>query len=242
MSTDYKHVVIFGDMHLPWSDKETVRWAINYVNKHKPDLILQIGDLYDNFNYSRFYRSPDVISPRNEMLQARKQGLEFWKQLRIASPKARRIQILGNHDLERLEKMSLTLAPALAHLVVDKMTELMTFEGVETLSSGRDHFSAMVQGERVNFMHGCFSQTIAHAKHYMSNVVLGHLHRGEIIPFKQGDKDLWAMNVGYMGNPKAPVFKYTKTILNAWTLGLGVIDEEGPKFLSKRALRRNYSK
>ena len=238
MSNDYKHAVILGDIHFPFHDRETIRLALKYINKRKPDLIVQIGDLYDNFNYSRFYKSPDIISPRTEMVSARKLGVELWKELQAASPKAKCVQILGNHDRVRLEKLALNLAPPLAHLVVDKIMELLTFDKVTTLDSDRESFSAMVQGEYVNFMHGCFSTTIAHARHYMSNVVLGHLHRGELMPFHHINKDLWALNVGYMGNPNAPVFNYTRTVLKDWTLGMGVIDIEGPKFLSKRVLRR----
>lgn len=240
--TDYKHVVVLGDIHFPFHDKETLKLSLEYIKQKKPDLVLQIGDLNDNYNYSRFYKSPDIISPKEELLLARKQGIYLWQQIKLASPKAKCVQILGNHDIERLKKMSLTLAPALSHLVVEKITELMTFDGVETLDPEKDVFQATIQGEKVLFMHGCFSATIQHAKHYLNNVVLGHLHRSEIQYFNQGGKNLWAFNVGYMGDPKSPVFKYTQTVQKSWTQGVGIIDEQGPKFLSKRSLKRMFDK
>lgn len=238
--SNFKTAVILGDLHLPFQDKQTLNLGLQCIKQRKPDLVVQIGDLYDNFNWSRFYKSPDIISPRKEMELARKQSIELWKTIREYSPKSVCVQLNGNHDRERLEKMTLMLAPSFHSIVLEKARELMTFDGVFTVPTYRHSYETIIQGEKVSFMHGTFSTTIAHGKHYMTNVVLGHLHRGEIIPYKQGEKDLWAMNVGYMGNPYAPVFNYTKTILHGWTLGLGVIDAEGPKFLSKRALQRLF--
>ncbi len=232
--TDFKRVVIFGDMHLPFCDVKTLQHGLRYVKHVKPDLVVQIGDLVDNYCFSRFYKSPDLITPKEELKKARLMAELFWDQVHKNAPKAQRVQLEGNHDTERLEKASLMLAPALSSVVHKAAKELMTFDGVLTVPGYRDTYSARVQGEKVEFLHGVFSTTIAHVRHYGANVVMGHLHRGEL----QTDGELFGLNVGYLGDPDSPIFNYTRTKLRGWTSGIGVIDNEGPRFVSKRCLER----
>ncbi len=231
---DFKRVVIFGDTHFPFADTKTIQLALKYVKRVKPDLVVQIGDLVDNYCFSRFYKSPDVITPKKELETARTMAEIFWDSVHKAAPRAERVQLEGNHDTERLEKASLMLAPALSSVVVKAAKELMTFDGVLTVPGYRDTYTAKVQGERIEFLHGVFSTTIAHVRHYGANIVMGHLHRGEL----QTEGDHWGLNVGFLGDEAAPVFSYTQTQRRGWTSGIGVVDGEGPRFISKRALGR----
>ena len=232
--TDHGRAVLLGDLHFPWHDRRALDLALAAIRQGKPDLVVQIGDLYDNFSFSRFDKDPNVEKPRVEMERARQQALDMWFDIRAFAPGARLIQLQGNHDSERLEKLSLRLAPALYDLVSQKAQELMTFPGVETRPAYRDHVDVKVQGERWRLTHGIFSSTLAHVKHHLTNVALGHLHRGEVVPFRQ----YTGLNVGYLADPGAPVFRYRQTLVNDWTQGIGVIDEQGPRFMNRRTLSR----
>lgn len=197
----------------------------------KPDLVLQIGDLYDNFNFSRFYKSPDIIQPRRELETANRCAETMWASIVKVSPRSKCIQMAGNHDKERLDKMVLTAAPALAALIEDRAYDLFTFPKVESLYDYKDTLVQKVSGERVTFCHGFLSTTIGHVDHFNTSVVCGHLHRSSCDWVVRGGRPLFGLNVGYVGNHLAPVFNYTRSHSKNWTVGLGVIDRHGPRFI-----------
>lgn len=218
-------------MHAPFHSREAISKTLRLVRETAPDAVVQVGDLYDNFNWSRFYKSPDIISPRKELDQARSFAERFWNDVKRAAPRTKRFQLSGNHDQERLEKLSLTAAPALSSMVQERAAELMTFDGVETLYDYRDYLPLRVNGETINFCHGFLSHTISHVEHYNRSVVCGHLHRASIDYVTRGGRTLFGLNVGWTGNERKPVFNYTKSTVKNWTVGLGLLDERGPRFI-----------
>lgn len=216
-------VVILGDLHAPFHCRRAVGEAIMLIRDIKPKVIVQIGDLRDMFSFGRFPRSPNVMTPRQELVQGTKVITDLWKNARAAAGKGVECYLLrGNHD-ERLAKMTLNALPEVEGLLPD----LWQFDGVTTLPAERDEL--ILDG--VVYMHG-YRNHGDHVRYNLMSTVCGHSHTGGVVYMPRKNDILFELNVGYLGNPKAVALSYTKQAkISRWTKGIGVIDDYGPRFI-----------
>ena len=75
----YNKVLILPDLHAPWIDWKAVQQAHKWAKRHKPDLIVQLGDLFDQKIWSRWPKDQDDYSPSEEYIQAEK-ALKLWRE------------------------------------------------------------------------------------------------------------------------------------------------------------------
>ncbi len=157
----------------------------------------------------------------------------LWASLQKAAPQAKCYQLNGNHDGERLRKLVLQAKPELYSIVEEFQQARMTFKSVQTVRDYQDHLTLRINNRPTVFTHGFLSTTTKHLHFYKCDVVLGHLHRAEIQYVREyGGVTNWAMNVGYLGDEKAPVFDYTMSVKKSWTPAIGVIDTLGPRVVA----------
>lgn len=232
MSTRKRDLIIgIGDMHLPFVSMPVFNWILNQViRKHKNRIyaIVQMGDLYDRFSYSRFPKRL-IMTPREETYQGYDMAEKMWARIRKAAPKAKLFQIKGNHDA-RLAKRIVEIMPELDHLIDYK--ELYEFDGVETIHDESE--SLEIRGW--HFIHG-FTKPGKHieAVHF-NNVVCAHTHKGgtwsKRLHQKKNPKVLTELNCGYVGDPfhEALVYRPLKKFFD-WTWGVGAIDGMGGRFI-----------
>lgn len=221
------HCLFIPDTHFPFEHQPTIQKAIAYAKANRPELIVQLGDLYDFFSASKFPKSANVFKPKDEVSEARKRAEAMWAELKAASPLARCIQLIGNHDVRPL-KRTLESVPFLEDWIQDAMTKVMSFDGVETLSDHRDFFEI---DENTIAIHGFLSRHGAHRDFALKNVVLGHLHVGSVTFRQVHEETLFELNCGYAADPHAPGLSYTPSKIINWTHGFGVIDSLGPRFI-----------
>lgn len=89
-------ILVLGDVHLPFTNWDCVKAASEFAKAYKPNLIVQIGDLVDSYNWSLFKKSTDAPSPHEEMELA----IDSFYKLMYSFPKKLGWQILeGNHCL-----------------------------------------------------------------------------------------------------------------------------------------------
>jgi len=213
-------------MHLPFASQEALSWAYRKLIDWKPTHVVQAGDLTDQFCASRFPHSKSHITPQEEFERAREQSVEFWARVQAAAPKAKCYQLTGNHD-DRVLKRTLEKAPELEPFVGRSLREFMTFEGVETVYYSN---AELVIGGIV-FAHG-YTVNGRHAPRYRRSTVVGHLHKAGVTYFADADGVYWELNVGCLIDLEAPVFDYrVSRFADRVTLGLGLIDEDGPRFV-----------
>jgi hypothetical protein len=85
-------------------------------------------------------------------------------------------------------------------------------------------------------------QGIAHHHGYMSkigqqrdfmqtNLVSGHTHKGNVSFRPLRDRTIAHLDCGYLGDPHAKALQYTPQKTTGWTLGWGLWDEYGPRFI-----------
>lgn len=87
-------VLVLGDVHLPFTNWDCVEAAAEFAKDYKPDLIIQVGDLIDQYNWSLFRKSPDAPSAAQEF----EQTVECFHRLMGMFPKKVPWRVLeGNH-------------------------------------------------------------------------------------------------------------------------------------------------
>ncbi len=219
--------VILGDLHAPFHSKRGVKRALEYIGDTKPMFVVQIGDLYDQLSGTHHPHSRNVMTPAEECNQARQAAVALWAGVRKAAPKAKCHQITGNHDARTMKRVLENL-PEVEHLVRPALRELYEFEGVKSVHSEWDELFI----DDVCYMHG-FRKQGDHAKWNNMNTVHGHDHKGDIKWIPARGKNLWEMSVGFLGEIDSPAFGYrSQKQIHGWSLGIGVIDTYGPRFIS----------
>jgi len=221
-------IIALGDIHAPFHSKDAISWALDKISSfNNVTHVVQLGDSLDLFSFSKFARNPWSIRPEDELQEGYETMVEIWKLIGKAAPKAKKLQIKGNH-CDRLKKRIIEKFPEVSSLVdVDK---LFTFENVKTVTDSRECLN--ING--ILFTHGWKSRLGDHAKWFSQSTVCGHTHRGGVIDIPLFKEHVFELNAGYLASPEHEALKYPMNAFTQWTHGIGVIDEHGPRFIRKK--------
>lgn len=227
-----KNVLVIGDTHFPYTNFNSLTAIYSVIEKEKPDVVIQIGDLFDMYAFSSFPKSDDRLSAQEEMRQAREGAENMWKTIRKLVPKSQRYQLLGNHCI-RAEKRAQELAPVLEFAVIRTLRDYFVFPGVSTI---HDHREELIIDETA-YIHGWSSRLGAHLN-YMNgkyNLVHGHTHRAgishKIFHTPYGPRMRWELDVGYIGDITSKVFHYTPQKHTNSTQAVGIIRDQVPEII-----------
>lgn len=222
-----KTVLAIGDMHAPWASRQTLLAIYEAIRRIKPDIVIQMGDAFDLFSYTRFPRTHNIYTPAQELSIGRKDLELFWSSVKHAAPKKTKcVQLWGNHD-DRAVKSVLGKAPELEQFVANGMQSLMRFDGVETIDDSKEVYRI----DDVFYHHGYLLQPGAHARANLCKMVTAHTHYGCVIPIKLEKELIWELNVGFVANRFAKPLGYApQRRFSRMTLGYGVVDRYGPRF------------
>jgi predicted phosphodiesterase len=219
-------ILCVPDIHFPFENKKVVNKIIEAIKLQQPTHVVQMGDLIDQYSFSRYDKNLELTSPRQEIGKARNLAEEFWMKVQKAAPKAKCYQLLGNHDV-RLSKRIADKVPEANYIIAGYIKELYSFPNVTTMNSTKD----ILQLGDVKFIHGYLSKLGDHMAYFSGKVVVGHSHVGGAV-FKQlNHKTIWELNSGYAANEKALPLQYGETSRKKWTTGYGLIDSDGPRFI-----------
>lgn len=209
--------IVLGDIHFPYHHRESLRKVIKEIGREQPDYIIQIGDLYDQYAFSRFARK-NITLPQQELESARHFGQKMWAEIRAVSPKSKCVQLLGNHDV-RLIKRAEEKIPEAQELVKATLLELYRFDGVKTIEDEREEFEL----EGIVFLHGYRNRLGDHRDYNLAHTVCGHSHIGGVV-FRQHRRQIyWELNVGYLADQSKEPLRYGQQGFRKWTLGYGII-------------------
>lgn len=218
-----KTVLAVGDTHFPFADPRALARVIESIDMIRPDVVIQMGDLFDMYSWSKFPRTHRLMTPHEEVRRGREHAERFWEKVRKASPKSKRIQLTGNHDVRPYKRLMET-APEMEALL--SIRGVFEFSGVET-----EHDEGEVILGGVCYMHG-FRKHGDHVRHNRMSTVCGHLHVGGVVYTRLGDKVLWELNAGHVGDPLSEPMSYgNQRRFATWTHGFGLVDFRGPRFV-----------
>jgi hypothetical protein len=219
--------LFIGDVHFPFSNDRLLEKIYRFAEKEQPEIICQGGDLYDQLSHGKFARSHNTFTPRQEQELARKKAETMWSELAKACPNARKVQAWGNHDARPLKRI-LEVYPEAEDWVQQRITALMSFPGVETLS---DYRQELILPGDVMVHHGYRSQLGQHRDYVQMNAIVHHTHLGGVVYRRIQGRTLWELNAGYVGDAEAKGLTYTHQKMTNWTPGWGWTDEYGPRFI-----------
>jgi metallophosphoesterase superfamily enzyme len=232
-----KTTIIIPDVQLPYHDQLMLDKLIRVVKDVQPDAILQIGDLIDAPQVSRW--SVGTAGAYATTLQAHitqtKEG--FFAPLREAAPEAAITWLSGNHD-ERITDFVTKYGFPLKNL------EALSMENLFELGKFNVQYvkGPVRVGTNVYAVHGHesggYAATLSawdtkYCKRYGSDksFVFGHTHQGGIISRAFGYSGKvsprFTMNVGSIMDPAAAT--YVKDGAVSWVQSFGVLHDDGKR-------------
>jgi predicted phosphodiesterase len=219
-------IATISDIHWPFHSERVVNKFYAFVEANQPDYVFINGDAWDMFSHGKFPRSHNIFTPREERDLSRKLNEEFWATIKKLAPKAKCVQMLGNHEMRPMKRI-LEEYPAAEDWLKKAIAEEFTFEGVETIFDPRQEY---IIGN-IAIFHGYRSKLGDHRDYTAYNCIVGHTHRGGTVFRNIRNEVLWELNSGLAGDPLQKGLTYTPQKINEWTQGFGWVDENGPRFI-----------
>lgn len=220
----FKRTVIIGDFHSPFFHRKAAEACIAFIKDFKPTRVIQVGDLEDQYSFSRYPRSLNIYTPQEERKLAREGTEWLWSSVQKSAPGAKCYQLLGNHDMRMHKQLTLAL-PEMEGLVDWK--PIYSFPGVKTFFDPQEE--VVFDGVLYQHGHRKFSE---HCKFNQMNTITGHLHRGGLHYEQNINGAFFELNVAWLGDVTHRVFGYrAQKYIHKTTLGWGAIDEYGPRFI-----------
>lgn len=208
-----------GDVHAPYTNQSYLNSVVLFAKDFRPNFVVQIGDIYDQYAHSRYNKSLNGKTPEQEDTEARMQGVELWTKLQGAAPKAQCFQLRGNHDVRAAKKV-LEKAPSLEQAVMKFYDNLYSFRGVKTLADDRSELVI----NNILFIHGYLSNPGDHVKQNRQSTVVGHSHRGDVKFLRYKSGTLFELNCGHVADDTLLPSAYTPQRTTFWTPGFGTIE------------------
>lgn len=223
----YPTIASISDIHWPFSCQRVIDKFLDHIEKFQPAYVILNGDAWDMYSHAKFPRSHNIFTPKEEEDMARAMNVDFWKEVKRRCPKAKCIQMLGNHDVRPLKRTQ-EQAPTLEHWIEKIFKQLFAFDGVETIFDPRQEILI----EDVLIFHGYRSGEHAHRDYTLLNCMTGHTHIGAVGFRRIRGQVLWELKSGYAGDPEAKGLTYTPQKTTHWTHGFSYVWPWGPQFIT----------
>lgn len=219
-------VFAIPDLHAPFTDWKSVAKIYAAIDNARPDYVVQLGDALDAFSFSRFARSHNIMTPEEEIEEGRAGLARFWDNVHKAAPKAKKIQLSGNHEA-RLVRQTLERFPEVYSLLTKIQGDFYKFKNVETIHDHRHEL--VING--VIYCHGWLTRLGDHARYFLKPVVHGHTHRAGVIHFNLHDKPIFELDCGYLADKFQVPLQYGPTKTTLSVKGYGEVDGHIPRFV-----------
>lgn len=217
---DGSQMLVMNDIHLGFHDKLSIEAAIAHGQKKNPDVVLLNGDIIDCVSISRFNKSWDNRSFKDEL----DLGRGFLKWLRDKFPKAQIIFKLGNHEA-RLQAYIQRNADALDGVDDFLFDKLFRFEnfGITKIED-----TQIMKFGRLNIIHGheFFGNAAINIARTLllksfDNIISAHRHQHQNYLFKKINGEL----VGSWSVACLCKFSAAYCPLNQWSNGFAEVEK-----------------
>lgn len=219
----FKKILVLPDMHLPWVNWKAVQQAKRWKDKHKPDLVVCLGDITDQKIWSRWMKDIDDFSPSEEFLRAE----EGIKKLHQWFPNM--LILRGNHDNRILNKAIEAGIPSQMFKDID---EVFNFKGWTWISPTEKLIVDSNRGP-ILFVHGDEQGgTVAQKSRILGiNVCQGHTHKASTTYTSSLYRSFWGAEMGCLMDIPSKASKYAASNPVGSTVGFGVIKYGVPYFI-----------
>lgn len=222
----YNKILVLPDAHAPWVDWKALEQAHKWCLRHKPDLVICLGDLTDQKIWSRWPKDVDDASPSDEFIAAEK----CLKRLHKMFPKM--VILRGNHDVRILNKAIEGGIPAQMFKDVD---EVFNFKGWEWINANDKLLINTIRG-KILFVHGDEQGgTVAQKSRILGiSVIQGHTHKVSITYTTTLSGTIFGAEMGCIMDTKSKAAKYAAANPVGSSVGFGVVKYGVPYFIDYR--------
>lgn len=215
--------LVVPDLHVPFHDCGFVALTTKLVKLLQPDHVVQLGDMNDFFQISRFSKDPERRETIYEDLQTSSKILDDWQ---AAAPFNCRFHLVeGNHEY-RLSRFSNERAPQLSKMIKSIPEVYRLSERNKKQNKGMWTWHPIIPWNScaigdVVFTHGHYFNTHAAAgnlqKYPCKKLITGHTHRVQII---YSEPDRFSVTLGYGADISKLDYVMTPT---PWRTAMGVV-------------------
>ena len=219
----YKCVQILPDIHAPWVHWKAFEHAVRWRDRHKPDLVVQLGDLTDQKIWSRWQSDTDDYSPSQEYDLALKALTKIHRHF------PNMYILRGNHD-DRIKHRA-TEAGIPAALIKD-VDEAFNFAGWNWVQRNQKLVVNTARGD-VLFLHGDeMGGTVAQKSRLLGmNVICGHTHKTSITYTNSLKGHIFGAEMGCLMDAQSKAGRYAQANPIGVSLGFGVLKHGIPYFI-----------
>lgn len=216
-----KKVLVISDLHIPYHVADSMRFLYEIKKKYKPDIVLSVGDIFDNHAISFHPSNHDLFSAGHELEQCIE--LIHQKKYGLATMFPNLLILSSNHDDLYARKIKVNGLPIKVLKELKEIYDTPGWNWYEKIILKVKNF------EEVYCVHGQSSNGLKLANHLGCSALQGHFHTAQNISYSTNtvsNKRRWSMQVGCLvGSGLA--FEYNKLQLARPELGVGWINQEG---------------
>lgn len=202
------NILVIPDMQIPFQHEKALDFLRRTRDKYKCDVVVNVGDEWDNAALSRYPKDPDGMSPGDELEEAREATRPFAR----AFPE---MLLCESNHRQRLYKRAFEAGLPLKYLA-------STHEYMGVPKTWKWEFQHVVDG--IYFEHGDRGKPVPLVDANGGSTVFGHHHTEAGIWYVQRARKLqFAFNVGCLIDVNAYAFKYAVLAKKRPVLSCGVI-------------------
>lgn len=211
-------ILVLGDVHLPFTNWSCVQACATFAKSYKPDLIIQVGDITDQYNWSLYKREPDGPNATLEfemMIESFKRFHSYFKSYDIKI-------LFGNHDKR---KMLRAFEVNIPKAMIKTLDELFPYENIIWHTSVEPFVA-----DNTIFIHGdeMMGNAWQKAQRLGHSLVQGHDHLGYLNYINTFKKQIFGMSAGCMIDAQSIAARYAaKNPMRCW-LGWATVTDGIP--------------
>jgi len=220
----YKKILVIPDLHIPFIDVRVLKVVQMWYKRHKPDLVVQLGDMFDFKAWSRWPKDSDDDSPHEE----------FEASIKLGSTVAKMFPnmeiLMGNHDM-RVAKRAMEVGFT-KHIMRD-LDEIFPYDGWNWHADPREKLIINTPKGPIWFLHGDEQGGTAAQKSRLLgiSVVQGHSHQSSIVHSSSLAHSVFAMETGHLMDMRSKGAQYAFRMGRYPVAGFGVIKFSIPYFI-----------
>jgi len=218
LTRDYD-ILIASDKHnLPGHEPQAFKAFLHLVEDAKPKYVVVNGDWYDFPSIGRFHRIGWAEQP--SIADELESGTNCLDQIKKASPKSKRIFLLGNHDMRFDGKLS-NCIPELQNVPGSKLEHHL--KGWRIGLSATFNDTLIVKHRWHTGMHSSYNDVLRGGK----NIATAHDHKLNIRPWTDYSGTRYGVKTGTLSDLWDECFAYMENNSVDWQPGCAHIQVSG---------------
>jgi len=206
------NILVIPDLHIPFEHSNALKFCSDLKKEYDCSTIIQIGDIADQYGFSRYARDPDALTTREEVKLAITKISEWAQEFPDLTI------TIGNH-CRRIQKRLYEIGIP-SDIVLKTINEIF----------GMPKTWKWVSEKTINnitYLHGSKAGEYAHvntAKAYRNSVVIGHTHSTLGVDWTAGIHDkIFGANCGCLIDQAKYAFYYAREMTRRPTLGAIIV-------------------